>query len=285
MRPCWLILASIFILCAAMLNPPKAQHPPAKVPVMTLGVFHFDYPNLDAVKVDENDQISVFDEPFQSEIIAIANALAKFNPTIVAVESLPQNQDRLDSLFNLFKMGQWALPKNEIYQLGFRLGKQLQLERLFCVDDPGRHYENVWEIFSDSARLSAFEYHYFNTPDTAYLLHNQPEKVSSIISTLINSNDPEVIRNGLSTYLLRLFKYEESPGDFVGVDFESGRWFNRNLRIFRNIQRINPNTDDRILLIIGSAHLNLLNYFFEISEEFELISPIPYLDQSRMYLD
>ncbi|MFP4557823.1 MAG: DUF5694 domain-containing protein, partial [Bacteroidales bacterium] len=89
------------------------------------------------------------------------------------------------------------------------------------------------------------------------------------------------IKERLSTYLLNPFKYEEKSGDFTGVDFETGRWFNRNLRIFRNIQRLPYSADDRILLIIGREHLNLLNLFLDVSKEFEFVSPLPYLESAR----
>jgi hypothetical protein len=42
---------------------------------MTLGVFHFAYHNLDAVKTVDQDKISVLEEPFQSEIVAISEAI------------------------------------------------------------------------------------------------------------------------------------------------------------------------------------------------------------------
>ncbi|MCQ5078267.1 DUF5694 domain-containing protein, partial [Alistipes putredinis] len=52
--------------------------------------------------------------------------------------------------------------------------------------------------------------------------------------------------------------------------FETGRWFNRNLGIFRNIQRIESGPSDWILVILGAGHLNLLNYLFECSREYRL---------------
>ena len=82
-------------------------------------------------------------------------------------------------------------------------------------------------------------------------------------------------------YLKVPFKYEEKEGDFTGVDFETGRWFSRNLRIFRNIQRIPADSNDRILLIIGREHLNLLNWYFDVSDEFKLVSPLPYLEKAK----
>ena len=44
------------------------------------------------------------------------------------------------------------------------------------------------------------------------------------------------------------------------------------------------NDNDRILIIIGAGHLNLLNIFFDVSNEFELVSPLPYLDNARKRL-
>jgi hypothetical protein len=252
-----------------------------KTKIMTLGVFHFDYPNLDAVKTAEEDKVSVLEEPYQSEILAIAKAIEAFDPTIIAVEYQPYEQAGIDSLYQLYTSGNWELRANEVYQLGFRIGKNSGLERIYCVDDPGRHYENIDAIFRDSARISRFEKFYFDNIDADKLQALSGEKVSSIIGELLMRNHPTHIRESLESYLIHPFKYEEQPGDFTGVDFETGRWYNRNLRIFRNIQRIPQNTGDRILLIVGSGHLNLLNLFFDISIEYELVSPLPYLENAK----
>jgi hypothetical protein len=255
---------------------------PPQTKIMTLGVFHFAYPNLDAVKTDEKDQISVLEDPYQSEIIAISNAISEFNPTKIAVERGPEYQPVIDSLFSKYKSGTLDLGKSEIHQLGFRIGKQLNLDKIYCVDDWGRHYENIGTIFTDSVRLSRFKDYYLHSADTIYGVPVSAGKVTSITGELYEMNKPEYLKERLAVYLLHPFKYEEQPGDFTGVDFESGRWYNRNLRIFRNIQRIPYTTDDRILLIIGREHLNLLNLFFDVSREFELVSPLPYLERARL---
>lgn len=269
-----------FLCMAANLLAQENPHP-QKTRIMTLGVFHFDYPNLDVVKTAEKDKISVLDEPFQSEIIAIAEAIKEFYPTIIAVEYRPDEQAGIDSLYQLYTSGIWELKTSEVYQLGFRISRSSGLERVYCVDDPGRHYENIEAIFRDSIRISRFEKFYFDHIDSGYLQAMSEKKVNSIIEELLMRNDPSSVRESLESYLIHPFKYEEQPGDFTGVDFETGRWYNRNLRIFRNIQRIPQNTGDRILLIIGSGHLNLLNLFFDISIEYELVSPLPYLESAR----
>ncbi len=248
--------------------------------IMTLGVFHFAYPNLDAVKTEDKDKISVFDEPYQSEIIAISKAISYYKPTIIAIEATPDQQFNIDSLYSLYKNNKFKLGKNEIYQLGFRIGKNLNIPAIYCVNDWGRHYDNIEELFNDSIRSAKLEEYYQNSPDSIYRTSGATKKVSSIINALTETNEPRHIKERLSLYLLNPFKYEEQPGDFIGVDFETGRWFNRNLRIFRNIQRIPHSADDRILLIIGAEHLNLLNMFFDISKEFEFVSPLPYIERA-----
>jgi hypothetical protein len=263
----------LVILTFLIFQNTNAQLNDRKPQIMTLGVFHFDYPNLDAVKTDAKDQISVLDEPFQSEIIAICQAIEKFNPTIIAIEFTKDRQSFIDSVFNQYKKGNYSLRKNEAYQLGFRIAGQLDLDKVYCIDDAGKHYNSIEAIFTDNARREAFEQYYLNARETTHT----SSKISSITDALYESNKAENIKQSLAIYLSHPFKYEESPGDFTGVDFETGRWYNRNLRIFRNIQRIPIDNSDRILVIIGSEHLNLLNHFFDTSMEFELVSPLPYL--------
>jgi hypothetical protein len=247
---------------------------------MTLGVFHFAYHNLDVVKTEKKNQISVLDEPYQSEIIAVSKAIEEYNPTIIAIEVTPDRQPRIDSLFLLYKSDRLILGKNETDQLAFRLGKDLNLNKIHCVNDFGRHYDNIASIFNDSTRSLKFEDYFLKSRDSIYGKPPTGKKVTGIIDELHEINKADVIRESLAIYLMNPFKYEEEAGDFTGVDFETGRWFNRNLRIFRNIQRIPHTDDDRILLIIGAGHLNLLNIFFDVSNEFELVSPLPYLDKA-----
>ena len=222
--------------------------------IMTLGVFHFAYLNLDAVKTEDKDKVSVLDEPFQSEIISISEAVAYYEPTIIAIEATPDQQFMIDSLYALYKKNKFKLGRDEIYQLGFRIGKNLNISVISCVNDWSRHYENIEELFKDSARSAILEEYYLHSPDSICRISGASKKVSSIIDVLAETNESNHIKERLSVYLLNPFKYEEKPGDFTGVDFETGRWFNRNLRIFRNIQRIPHSVNDRILLIIGAEH-------------------------------
>ncbi|WP_156121540.1 DUF5694 domain-containing protein [Alistipes sp. ZOR0009] len=252
-----------------------------KTKVMTLGVFHFDYPNLDYKKVSDKDKISVLDEPFQSEIVAIARAIEEFKPTIVVVECEPKHQRRIDSLYTEYAQGRFMLKKNEIYQLGFRIAKDRGLAKVHCVDDFGNRFASLEQMLADSVREARFWKYYEYINDSLYRDEPEEGRVSSIVDAFLKANDPDRVKRDLGGYLQGPFSYEEQPGDFMGVDFETGRWFNRNLRIYRNIQRVPHTSKDRILVIFGSGHLNLLNPFIDASREFELVSSYPYLRKAK----
>lgn len=277
------LMLCVGTFCARAVSQPNQL--PQKSQVMTLGTFHFNFPNLDVHKVDEKDKIDVLQKRYQKEIASIVKSLRTFRPTAIAIEAPTASRERLDSLYTAYRRGIHTLGRSETEQLGFRLAKELGLEHLECVDVWGNLCENLNYLMSDtSSRAKAFEQFYFHNPDSVYLEKDPGSGFShgrGILDNLIALNDPVAIRKSLGPYLIGHFKYEEQPGDYTGADFETGRWFNRNLRIFRNVQRIPKERSERILVIYGAGHLNVLNYLFSSSPEYEYVSPLPYLEEAR----
>lgn len=278
-------IVSLFVIIFSSLTISQATESSAKIKVMTLGVFHFNFPNLDVRKIDDKDKIDVLEEKYQIEIAKIVSALKEFKPTKVVIEVQSTSKKRIDSLYESYKLGKHSLGRSEIEQLGFRIASELKIETLECVDTWGKYYESLNYLSSDtSSRAKAFEQYYFSNPDTIYTQKNSGIRFSTargIIDNLLYLNDPQTIKESLGPYLIGHFKYEEKEGDYCGVDFETGRWFNRNLRIFRNIQKITKSTSDRILIIYGAGHLNILNYLFESSPEYELVGSESFLRNAK----
>ena len=246
------------------------------VEVLTLGVFHFNFPNLDVVKTEEEDQIDVLLPEYQKEIELIVEKLSVFKPTVIVIEVEPDYQDVIDSLYNQYLLNNHQLKRGEHQQIGFRIAKKMGLTKLYCVDEfgLGSYYPHIINIFNNeeseeyAALIKAFE----DDSNSSYNFHKERIfKTEGILAELIQLNDEENIKKDLGNYLLDIFKHETVPYDFTGVDLQIGRWFGRNLKIFRNIQRIETTPSDRILVIFGSAHLNILNYLFECSPEYTLL--------------
>ena len=259
----------VLILASMSLMQGYAQ----KTEVVTLGVFHFDFPNLDMEQTSEEDQIDVLLPGYQKEIELIVNKLAQFKPNAIVIEQPVYKQQKIDSLFSAYVAGTHTLSKSEVQQLGFRIAKMCNA-KLYCADAWGAQTARIEKLLEDdnSEQYLAFEESFVNSPDTVLYDRDQPIfKQRGILPQLIHLNDPEQIRIDLGNYLIAHFKYESTQGDYTGADFESERWFNRNLRIFRNIQRV-PKSAGRILVIFGAGHMNLLNYLFECSPEYKLLN-------------
>lgn len=249
-----------------------AQSP--KTEVMTLGSFHFNFPNLDVKKIDKIDQIDVLEPRFQNEIENIVSKISRFKPTIIVIERQPSEQDYTDSTFNQYLAGNYQLKRNEEEQIGFRIARHFGLKKLYCVDEWGNFNGKIDSILNgrDSVEAKKFETYFENNPDLSKRFNIAPIfKTEGILAALRQANDEINIKKSMGNYLIGLFKYESKEHDFTGVDFETGRWFSRNLKIFRNIQRIETSAADRILVIYGAGHLNLLNFFFDCSPEYTLV--------------
>lgn len=252
----------------------------SKTEVMTLGTFHFNFPNLDATQTSKNDQIDVLEPGFQKEIEAIVKKISAFKPTIIVIERQPSRQQHTDSIFNSYLSGNYKLRRAEEEQIGFRLARLLGVKKLHCVDEWGTFTEKIQNVVfgKDSVEAKKFETYFENNPDSSKRFILAPVfKTKGILAALRQDNDEITIKKSMGNYLIGLFKYESKENDFAGVDFETGRWFNRNLKIFRNIQRIETSPSDRILVIFGAGHMNLLNYFFDCSPEYRRVKTNDFL--------
>jgi hypothetical protein len=270
-------LIVLLLLCPSVLPAQNGD----RIPILTFGTFHFNFPNLDTRQVAREDQIDVLEAKYQEEIEGIVRDLAKFRPTIIVIERRPGDQAATDSTFGEYLNGNHRLSRREDEQIGFRIAKACGVKRLWCVDEWGAFTGRIGAIVdgTDSAAARKFEEYYFHNPDSSKKTAFVPAlRTDGIRTELRRMNEPERVKASLGDYLVGIFKYEIAGGDFTGVDFETGRWFNRNLRILRNIQRIPASAGDRILVIYGAGHLNLLNYFFECSPEYRLEDAGGYLN-------
>jgi hypothetical protein len=260
--------------------PAVFAQPDKRIEVLTLGSFHFAFYNLDLIKTSADDQIDILETKYQKEIEEIVERIAKFKPTIIVIERNPDEQIKYDSLYNKYLQGSYNLKRGEEEQIGFRIAKLMKLKSLYCVNAWGRDYEVLNSVLEgkDSLENKKFMNYFSKYADTLKQYFPKPIfKTKGIRAELIQKNESNNIKSDLGTYLLGIFKYETKDNKFFGPDFVTGWWFNRNLRIFRNIQKINTKPTDRVLVIFGAGHMNLLNLFFDSSPEYKLLRANDYL--------
>ena len=254
-----------------------------KPEILFLGVFHFADAGLDAYKPKFSLDIRAPER--QAQLAGLVDDLARFRPTRVAVEWPLRSQRRLDSLYTEYLADRYKPGVNEIFQIGFRLARQLGHQRIYAIDAQGRSY-----FASDSAERLEARRAGLNIDSIMPTLANDPwdarfkqlyanddslKTVRTLRQTLLYINSPERLRIGHGHYMTGFYKVDRDTS-YVGVD-DATRWYNRNLRIFNNLQRLADSPADRVLVIIGAGHLPILKFVAGASPEYRLREPSEFL--------
>jgi len=260
----------------------KENEPKAKI--LLLGTFHFKDSGLDSYKPERD--VDILSKERQRQIEEVVRLLEVYKPTKVAVEVMPERQTWLDSLYERYLSGNYELEANEIFQLGFRLSKRLGHKRVYAVDAKGRSYfpqmsdeeynEKVNTFIETSdPKLVAAEMQWDERFNNLYRYEESLLAKQTIREHYLYGNSIETLRKHHGAYLIGEFKLSRGD-DYFGPDLKT-RWYNRNLRIFQNLQRITESPAERILVIIGGGHIPILRHCVESSPEYELVEVSRYL--------
>lgn len=241
-----------------------------KTKVLVVGTFHFDYPNLDAAKTKDKDQIDVLSSTKQKEIIELTEYIKRFKPTKIAIEAW--NSFNATEKLRAYKNGEYQNERSERFQLGMRIANDLNLDTLYSIDAESLDNDlyqrdsifvnNLYQDYdykSDDSIIKVFDEWYEYTGKL-------PVKMNLLeYFKYINARENHNYEFG--AYLVGDFKLDNNRG----ADVLAVSWYDRNLRIFRNIQKITQNEKDRILVIFGNGHAAILRQLIESSPEFEFI--------------
>jgi hypothetical protein len=251
--------------------------------LLMLGVFHFDDPGLDAYKA--RFKVNVMLPERQKEIEEIVERLAQSRPTKIAVEVTADRQRWLDSLYNEYLEGRYRPGPNEVYQLGFRVARRLGHQRVYAVDAPSRSVLTEQNVSASVAKLHiqmdtigrAIEGEPWNMRyRRLYEYDDSLKTVVPLVTYLAYINSPERLRIGHGAYTVGGFRLLGPNADYLGPD-DATEWYNRNLRIYSNLQWLAKMPEDRILLIIGAGHLPILHFLANSAPDLKLIDIAPVL--------
>lgn len=244
--------------------------------VLLVGTWHFNYPGLDAHQPAEDKRINIYSDRRQKELQELINYIALFKPTKIILESGPIT-GYLEYNYKEWKAGREELMANERSQLGMRLMELCKLDTVYGADD----WPLMMQLAYDSSLKNIpylnniYERHYFGGDDDMqkkytefYNYENDYFLNHTLLEGFTYLNSDKVMKRYFGAYIAGgQFASEEKEGP----DALSMFWFNRNLRIFRNIQKIESNADDRILVLFGAGHAAILQWFFECSPEYNLV--------------
>lgn len=246
---------------------PKAQ-------IMVVGSYHFAQEN----KVDE------LSSEVQAELQKIRDALAEFNPDKVFLEKEPELTERYNEAYTNYINNQLdidTLRPNETLQLGFKLARQLNHDRVYLFDNQTEFIGSLegfsFEGFNQYAEAndSGFFDRHIETISSSFQYND------SILNTLPLYERFQAMNSDFMSRVNfnRMHSYEIRVGisqNWLGPDW-LGRYYRRNIRMASIVMKeLTPS--ERGIIIVGDNHKWVLDILFDGIPELEVIKVGDYLE-------
>jgi len=265
-----LALLSLLSIASISLGSVNASaQSPKRAKILLIAVYHFA--SKDNLYTQEQDD--PLSPRRQREISAALEALKRFAPTKIALE-LPYADPQVLKDYREYRKGKYSLGPSERDQLGFRLAKLLNHERVYPID-----WHNDWDLnpvkrFAEQNGQAELLSHIGGMLQKIVDQISQELRQGSVLDglRLVNSKQWLQQRQAVEMLTVRVGRNDKYPG----VELERN-WYERNLRIFANLTRIIESPDDRILVLYGGGHVPLLEQFVRDSSDLELVAPERYL--------
>lgn len=239
--------------------------------ILLLGTFHFMESNFDFYSKD-----------IQNELQNLTQKLSLFCPDKIAIEGAISSQSAIDvsyqkfdlsDLKNFDKMRETTLGEismfgnvypitynNESVQIGYRIGKMLNLGKIYGIDNDSILEMNIisknltnaiTKIKNDIKKHENDSildlYKYYNSVEWSKLNHNVYIKANAINSD-DNYNGPTMV----------------------------SKWYERNLKIFSNIQMLAVDSK-KIFVLYGAGHLQILRDLINADENLKLVNVLDFI--------
>lgn len=270
------VLAALVAL--ALPTTAMAQTPPPEpVEVMILGTYHFGNPGQD-IHNARVDPVTTPDK--QAQLEAVAEGLARFQPTAVAVERVaPDQTTLLDPRYPAFTPADLLTNPDERTQIGYRLAHRLGLTRVYAIDEQDREgqpsyfpFEDVQAWVEANGRMDDLgAMHGEVAAMIADLERRQGAETVGQLLAAFNTPERVAADQGFYARLMAFGSGDEQPGAFL-----NGRWYTRNAMIFARLMQV-ARPGDRIVVVYGAGHGFWLRQMVETTPGFRLVEPNDYL--------
>jgi len=242
-----------------------------KIPVLNFGTFHMgETTDANKTEFDENDKKK------QDEVKVIAEMLALFKPTVIIVETPPTYDKKLQKEYNEYLSNPALKFKDpsEIELLAFQLGRLSGTKRIYGIDHKMGYNYNIGNEMINSID-STWHNKFYKDPLKYYPEVNKNEEKLNTLDKLKLTNHNSYL-NFLIEVNAEMLAHVGSENGFEGAD-EATKFYQRNIRIYSNLNRIKLTKNDRVFVLMGAAHTAYLRDFISRSPKFEMVNTFDYL--------
>lgn len=247
----------------------------APVQVMVLGTYHMDNPQADLVNVRADDVLA---PQRQAELATVAEALAKFKPTVVAVERATAAPGYVDEHYARFSDHDLTAQRDERVQLGYRVARVAGLRTVHGIDEqssPGEPEYFPFDKVQASARArgqDAALAAWLEQAGRTVAKFGDSQDQSTVAELLRAANDEHGLADASLYYaLLGMDAGEDQPGAEL-----LGYWYMRNAKIVAKLSDI-VRPGDRALVLFGAGHKHWIEQIARGMPGIEIVDATRYL--------
>lgn len=272
--PLKIIFLSIFFLACPFTfaqQPAVGVNDTPAIQVLNFGTFHMGSTS-DATKTEFDEH----DKENQEKVHEIARLLARFDPTVILVELPPKYNTALQSEYQAYRENpqmSFGHP-TEIELLAYEVGRLSDTKRIYGIDHKmGYNYKIGHEI--ENVVDPEWYLGYFNDPLAHHPVEDPTSDAMSLKEKLQITNQPEFL-DFLMNVNADMLTHAGTADGYEGAD-EAAKFYQRNLRMYTNLNRIELQPGDRVFIVMGAAHTAFFRDFMRKSPKYQMVDTAEFL--------
>ena len=263
------------LLCSWVLTAQNSDRyvtgPTDKIKVLNFATFHM------GLTTDENKtEFNENDEKNIKEVHEIAKKLAAFKPTVILVETVPEYNEKLQDRYVSYVKDPKKRFKNpsEIELLAYELGRLAKTSRIYGIDHKmGYNYRVAREITNTIDSLTVKDF--YQDPFQDVEGYDNEDQEAPLLERLAKMNKDDFL-DFLISINADILTHAGTDGNFEGAD-EAAKYYQRNLRMYSNLNRIDLTPDDRVFILMGASHTAFFRDFISRSTKYIMVDTFTYL--------
>jgi len=242
-----------------------------KIEILNFGTFHMGATSdANTTEFDEHDTKN------QKAVHKIAAMLAKFKPTVILVETVPSYNTKLQTLYNSYVNNPKTKFKNpdEVELLAYELGRLSGTKRIYGIDHKMSYNYLIGEEIKNTIDAKLHDEYYKNPVPYHTSVEIDMDKLNLLDQLKLTNH--KLYLDFLITVNADMLTHVGSEKGFEGAD-EAAKYYQRNLRMYSNLNRIELNKDDRVFILMGASHTAFFRDFIRRSPKYKMVNTFDYL--------
>ncbi|WP_445665571.1 DUF5694 domain-containing protein [Fodinibius sp. AD559] len=227
-------------------------------------------PDANTTEFDEEDKKN------QQRVHAVAEKLSDFQPTVILVEQEPKYNEKIQKEYKSYVNNPDTVfeDPSEIELLAYELGRLSGTEQIYGIDHKmGYNYRIGQEI--DNVLDPDWYDKYYQNPLQFYPSINVNRDSLSLLNKLKLMNRDRFLDFVIAVNADMLTHAGTEDG-YEGAD-EAAKYYQRNLRMYSNLNRINLTADDRVFILMGASHTAFFRDFMSRDPKYQMVDTFKYL--------